>query len=88
VLGWIPTSDHRCSQSSIIVGLYSITLTLTSCINKEKVRIVFFVADVIVLFLMECYILNDGCGTSSVKALSSICYSVDVVPCAWLDSNV
>jgi len=80
VLGWIPTSDHRCSQSSIIVGLYSITLTLTSCINKEKIRVVFFVTDVIVPFLMECYILNDGCGTSSVKALSSICYSVDVVP--------
>ena len=28
---------------------------------------------------MECYILNNGCGTSSVKALFSICYFVDVV---------
>ena len=37
-----------------------------------------FVAGVIVLFLMECYILNDACGTSSVKALSCICYSMDV----------
>ena len=80
MLGRIPTSDHRCFQSSIVACLYSITLTLTSCINKEKIRVVFFVTDVIVPFLMECYILNDGCGTSSVKALSSICYSVDVVP--------
>ena len=37
-----------------------------------------FVAGVIVLFLMACYILNDACGTSSVKALSCICYSMDV----------
>ena len=37
-----------------------------------------FVVDVIVLFLMACYILNDACGTSSVKALSCICYSMDV----------
>ena len=49
MLGRIPTSDHRCFQSSIVACLYSITLTLTSCINKEKVRI-FFVADVIVAF--------------------------------------
>ena len=28
---------------------------------------------------MECYILNNGCGTSSVKALFSICYFDDVV---------
>ena len=37
------------TESSIVACLYSITLTLTSCINKEKVRI-FFVADVIVAF--------------------------------------
>ena len=37
-----------------------------------------FVAGVIVLFLMECYILNDACGMSSVKALSCICYSMGV----------
>jgi len=80
VLGRIPTSDHRCFQSSIVACLYSITLTLTSCINKEKVRIFFCCECDSCFFLMECYILNNGCGTSSVKALSSICYSVDVVP--------
>jgi len=30
---------------------------------------------------MECYILNDACDTSSVKDLSSICYSMDVFFC-------